>query len=707
MKQILQNYKTGVLSVENVPPPSVSDETLIIKNSCSLISSGTERSTVNIAKKNLFEKARERPDLVKKVINQVKKDGLMQTSKLVFNRLDSDAALGYSCTGIVQELGKNIDKFIIGQRVACAGQNFASHAEIISVPKNLCVAVPENVSDEEASFVTLGAIALQGVRQTDPSLGDVVVVMGLGLLGLITVQLLNANGCKVYASDIDPAKLDLAKSLGAIDAVTPNQLEALIESVSKGMGCDSVIITASTKSNQPIEQSGKIARRKANITVVGNVGMDIPRDDYYAKELELKLSMSYGPGRYDDNYELEGIDYPYEYVRWTENRNLESFLELISMGKICLKRLITHRFELDDAKQAYELLQDENEKPLGMLIKYSKKSDNTKKIYLDSESPPKKICLGIIGSGNHVQDRLLPHLNNDTDIDIYGICTSTGIKAKKIAKKYNARICSTDYDDLLNTPEINTVIIGTRHNTHAEIVLKALKAKKNIFVEKPLCLTIKELNQIKSYIEKQNKCPKVFVGFNRRFSHHAQKVKEHFSDKLSPLTMIYRVNAGHINENNWIQKLNIGGGRIIGETCHFIDLMQFVCGSRVIGGKSVSISNHPTSITNDKVIITLQFADGSIGSLLYTADASNKIEKERFECHGGSKSAIIKDFKTTVLFDKESSKKINTQSIDKGFKQEITAFKRMLIDNTECMSLEDIFSVSKICIECSDQLNKF
>ena len=307
MKQIIQNYKTGILSIENVPSPSVSDDTLIVKNSYSLISSGTERSTVNIAKKNLIEKAAERPDLVKKVIDQVKKEGLAQTSKLVFNRLDSDAALGYSCSVIIQELVKNIDKFVVGQRVACAGQNFASHAEIISVPKNLCVAIPDNVSDEEASFVTLGAIALQGVRQTDPCLGDIVVVMGLGLLGLITVQLLNANGCKVYASDIDPSKLKLAKSLGAADAVIPDQLENLVKSISKGRGCDSVIITASTKSNQPIEQSGKIARRKAKITVVGNVGMDIPREDYYAKELELKLSMSYGPGRYDNNYEINGM----------------------------------------------------------------------------------------------------------------------------------------------------------------------------------------------------------------------------------------------------------------------------------------------------------------------------------------------------------------------------------------------------------------
>ena len=666
MKQIIQNYKTGILSIENVPSPSVSDDTLIVKNSYSLISSGTERSTVNIAKKNLIEKAAERPDLVKKVIDQVKKEGLAQTSKLVFNRLDSDAALGYSCSGIIQELGKNIDKFVVGQRVACAGQNFASHAEIISVPKNLCVAIPDNVSDEEASFVTLGAIALQGVRQTDPCLGDIVVVMGLGLLGLITVQLLNANGCKVYASDIDPSKLKLAKSLGAADAVIPDQLENLVKSISKGRGCDSVIITASTKSNQPIEQSGKIARRKAKITVVGNVGMDIPREDYYAKELELKLSMSYGPGRYDNNYEINGIDYPYEYVRWTENRNLESFLELISMEKICLKQLITHRFELDNAKQAYEILQNDSEKPLGILIKYPNKTDLIKNLRLESKKPIKKVSLGIIGSGNHVQDRLLPYLNNDADMSIHGICTTSGIKAKKIAKKFNARICSTDYNELLNNPEINTVIIGTRHNTHTEILLKALQANKNIFIEKPLCLNMDELNKIKSYIEKQEKCPKVFVGFNRRFSEHAQKVKEHFINEKTPLTMIYRVNAGYIEESSWIQDLNIGGGRIIGEACHFIDLMQYVSGSKVVSGKSISISTHPTTITNDKVIISLKFANGSIGSLLYTADASNKLEKERFECHGGSRSAIIKDFKTSVLFDDRSSKKYLRHLLTKG-----------------------------------------
>jgi predicted dehydrogenase len=702
MKQVVQNFRTGVLKVESVPAPTLSAGEVLVANRVSLISPGTERSTVQVAQKNLLGKALDRPEMARKVITAMQKDGVFATIHRVFDRLDTPAALGYSCAGVVLAMGKDVSGLSVGDRVACAGQNYASHAEIVSVPKHLCVKIPDGVSFDDASFVTLGAIALQGVRQAEPRLGDRVAVIGLGLLGQLTVQLLKASGCRVLGSDLDRSRRELAAELGADVVADAAELIEAAKAFSQGQGVDSVIITASTKSNEPVEMAGEIARQKGRVVVVGSVGMTLPREPYYKKELEFRLSMSYGPGRYDRTYEEQGRDYPFGYVRWTEQRNIEAFLHLLQQGSVKVARLVTDRYPIEEAEVAYQRLTDGSTSSLGMLISYSADiADRASQVYrLASGRSSGPVTLGLIGAGQHVRDMLLPVLSALSNVTIAAVCTGSGITAKMVGDKCKAAYCTTDFRSVLRDDAINTVLIGTRHDTHAEIVNEALKAGKHVFVEKPLCLTEDELERIaRSYEDASARGLQLWVGFNRRFSSHATKIIEFFQGRRNPLVMVYRVNAGPLAPTHWVQDPEVGGGRIIGEACHFVDFMQVVCGARPISVHAARIGSHTSGMADDQSLISLTFNDGSIGTVVYTAGGDTSLPKERFEAFGDGKAVALDDFSVTEFYAHGKRTRHKTAVRDKGFSQEMRRFTESVANGAEpAMRFDEIYAVTRSCL---------
>lgn len=704
MKQVVQNFRTGVLKVESVPAPTVSACEVLVANRVSLISPGTERSTVQVAQKNLLGKALDRPEMARKVVAAMQKDGVFATLHRVFDRLDTPGALGYSCAGIVLAVGNDVSGLSVGDWVACAGQNYASHAEIVSVPKHLCVKIPDGVSFEDASFVTLGAIALQGVRQAEPRLGDLVAVIGLGLLGQLTVQLLKASGCRVLGSDLDRSRRELAAELGADLVADAGELVETARAFSRGQGVDCVIITASTKSNEPVEAAGEIARQKGRVVVVGAVGMTLPREPYYKKELEFRLSMSYGPGRYDRSYEEQGRDYPFGYVRWTEQRNIEAFLHLLRQGSVKVARLITDRYPIEEAEVAYQRLTEGVASSLGMLISYSAEiADRTGQVCRLSSAPARSsapVTLGMIGAGQHVRDMLLPALSGLSDVTIAAVCTGSGITAKMVGDKCKAAYCTTDFRAVLRDDAINAVLIGTRHDTHAEIVDEALKAGKHVFVEKPLCLTGDELERIaRSYVDAAARGLQLWVGFNRRFSSHAVKIVEFFQGRRNPLVMVYRVNAGPLPATHWVQDPEVGGGRIIGEACHFVDFMQAVCGARPTSVHAARIGGHTSGMADDQSLISLTFSDGSIGTVVYTAGGDTGLPKERFEAFGDGKAVTLDDFAVTEFYAQGKRTKHKTGVRDKGFEQEMRGFVASVAKGAEpAIRFDEIYAVTQACL---------
>jgi len=663
MKQVIQNFRSGILRVDDVPPPVLREHGLLVENRVSLISAGTEKSTVQVAQKSLWGKARERPEMARKVLRAIQKDGLTDTLRRVFERLDTPAALGYSCAGTVLAVGKDAARFSVGDQVACAGQNYASHAEMVFVPKHLCVKIPVNVDFEDASFVTVGAIALQGIRQADPRLGDRVAVIGLGLIGQLTVQMLKASGCRVLGADPDSSKCDLALKLGADYVASPSSLIEAASKISKGQGVDAVIITASTKDNGPVEVAGAIARRKGVVVVVGAVGMNLPREPYYKKELDFRLSMSYGPGRYDSAYEEKGQDYPIGYVRWTENRNMAAFLDLVSEDKVRLKPLITHRFVIEEAQEAYTMIMANAVPYLGILITYptDQLAGQSPVIELVPKKPAGPVTLGLIGAGNHVKDMLLPSLRDLKQTTIRAICTASGVNAKALGTKIGASYCTTDPQAVFEDAAINTVLIGTRHDSHASLVIQALQAGKHVFVEKPLCLTEQELDQVATtYQDHSRQDLHLLVGFNRRFSAHAAKARAFFNERKGPLVMAYRVNAGRIPSEHWIQDPDVGGGRLIGEVCHFVDYMQALCGAMPISVHARRIVPQGSDMPDDQCILSFAFGDGSIGSVVYTSGGDTALAKERFEVHGDGKSLTMDDFLLSEFYAQGERTRFNS-----------------------------------------------
>lgn len=681
MKQITENYN-GEFQLEEIPAPILRPGGILVRNHFSLISAGTERATIEISKKSIISKAKERPEQLQQVINAVKKHGLITTYKTVKDRLESPLPMGYSCAGTIIDVASDVTNFCLSDRVACAGVGYASHAEIIFVPKNLCVKVPDNVSLEEAAFVTVGAIALQGVRQSQVQLGENIAVIGLGLVGLLTVQLLKAMGCHILGVDVDQEKLKVASELG-VDSIAmrgKDEVEDIALDFSKGSGVDAVIITAATSSNDPIELAGKIARDRGKVIVVGNVNMQIPRKQYYEKELDIRLSRSYGPGRYDTIYEEKGIDYPIGYVRWTENRNMEAFLSLISNGNVDVKKLITHKFKIDDAEKAYDvILGKTQERSIGVILEYDEKPDIKTKIVLPPKEQPfqlqpvSDIKLGVIGAGKHARTFLLPNLKDNKSITLIGVATGSGINAKYIAKKFGFNYCTTNYQEILDDPQITAVIIATRHNLHARVAIEAMRKNKAVFIEKPLAINQSELDEIiKSWKDNNGR---IMVGFNRRFSPFTTSAKNFFHTRTQPLVVNCRINAGIISKDHWAQDPIEGGGRIIGEVCHFVDLMQFITDSYPVNIYAESISAHSeTVIDNDNVNISIKFNDGSLGNILYLANGDSSFPKERIEIFGNSSIAIIDDFKKLYMVRNGKTKTITKFTQDKGHKNELSMF---------------------------------
>ncbi|NOQ98252.1 MAG: zinc-binding dehydrogenase, partial [Calditrichae bacterium] len=635
MKQIVQNFKNGKLSLKEVPTPNLSQGGILVKTANSLISIGTEKYMLDIARKSLLGKAKERPDQVRQVIEKVKKEGVRSTYQKVMNQLDEPKPIGYSCSGIVLAVGENGGNFQVGDRVACAGAGYANHGEVNFIPKNLAVKIPDTVSLEEAAYTTVGAIALQGIRQADPSIGDIVFVLGLGLLGLITVQLLKANGCTVIGTDLDPQKVKIAKKLG-IDYAIYGKYDHVISEVQKitqNHGADAVIITAGTKSNEPIELAAEVTRQKGRVVAVGLIPLDVPRNTFYLKEIDLRLSMSYGPGRYDPFYEERGQDYPYAYVRWTEQRNMQAILNLIAQKKLDVKSLTSHKFKFDQAEEVYRELIEGKKDYLGVIFQYHRKRKPASIVEISQEKSNKvsaDIVVGLIGAGNYACGILYPQFKKHQDIQILGIATASGISAEDKAQKYSAQIITTDYKKLLKEKRINTVFITTRHNMHAEQVVQALKADKHVFIEKPIALSIDELNSIKNTYEKRNKV--LFVGYNRRYSPLAIKLKKFIENKKSAMNIVFRVNAGFIPKSHWIQDPVEGGGRVIGEVCHFIDFLIYLTGSLPVEVYTTGLAvNSEEQVLEDNNSAVFKFKDGSIGTIIYSANGGFGMEKEYVE----------------------------------------------------------------------------
>ena len=639
MKQIIQDLKSGETILEEIPSPLVKSGQVLIQTTRTLVSVGTERMLVEFGKSNLFQKARQQPDKVKEVINKIKTDGLRPTISTVFNKLSQPLPLGYCNVGKVIAVGKGVKDFAIGDRVASNGP----HAEYVSVPKNLVVLIPKNVTDDEASFTVIGAIGLQGIRLVNPTFGETIVVVGLGLIGLITAQLLKANGCKVIGFDFDNKKVEVAKSFG-IDAINPSvgiDQVSYVLNATDSIGADAVIITASNKSNDIISQSARMSRKRGRIVLVGVIGLDISRADFYEKELSFQVSCSYGPGRYDDNYEQMGNDYPLAFVRWTEKRNFEAVLQAIASKTINVEALITERVQLKDYKQIYADLARNNS--IASILEYPNK-ENEPSNFIQIQSNqfiPSKGTVGIIGAGNFTSVMILPCLKK-TSANLKFISSSNGLSSTILAKKYKIKNSTTDNSLILEDKDVDLVMITTRHNSHSVLVVDALQNGKNVFVEKPLALNQDELDEVIQAYKISGKT--LTVGFNRRFAPLAIQMKKALGSVDSPMNIIATMNAGFIPLNVWVHDMKIGGGRIIGEACHFIDLITYLTGSKV---KSVCMSSMGIYLkeNTDNASIILKYENGSNATINYFSNGSKAYSKERVEVYHQDKTLVMDNWR--------------------------------------------------------------
>jgi predicted dehydrogenase/threonine dehydrogenase-like Zn-dependent dehydrogenase len=668
VEQLTQNLKDGHMQLLEVPFPALHDGAVLVRNHYSVISTGTEGKTVKDARKGYIGKARSRKDEVKKVITAARTHGLMKTYKMVMNKLESPAALGYSCAGEVIAVAPDVNGLKVGDFVACAGAG-AVHAEVVAVPINLCAKVHPSISLKHAAFTTIAAIAMQGIRQADVRLGEHAVVIGLGVVGQITLKLLKAAGVRTIGVDIDEKQVSIARENGADLALNRNtpELEEIIAEATGGHGTDAVIITAGTSSLDPVELAGTVARRKGKVIIVGAVPTGFSRKNYYKKELDLRMSSSYGPGRHDSDYEEKGIDYPIGYVRWTENRNMQAFLHLLKDESINIDGLVTHEFEFESAKEAYQMIVDRTEHFAGVALKYDTSKTLKKSIELSSAAhTAAAVKIGFVGAGSFAQNFLLPAVKGKGAL--INVATSRGNTARNIADKHGFSKCTGDANEVLQSDDLNTIFIATRHHTHAQYVLDGLRNGKNVFVEKPLCMTEDELEEIKvAYGEGKNR---LMVGFNRRFAPHIQQIKNAFSDDL-PKAINYRVNAGAVPTDHWIHDPKVGGGRIIGEACHFIDLAMYVAGSPITAVSAQSLDR--ANGLNDTIVVQLRMANGSIASINYFSNGSKDLPKEYLEVFCGGQTAIVEDFLQMRLLGSNSSKsKLSTQ--DKGHFAEVDAF---------------------------------
>ncbi len=685
MKQLLQNLRTGETSIADVPIPTPKPGTALVRTAASLVSAGTERMLVEFAEKSLVGKARSRPDLVRQVMDKARREGLLTTVDAAFNRLDQPLPLGYSSAGTIIAVGKGLQGFKVGDRVACAGGGYAVHAEYAVVPKNLLAHLPENVDFESAAFATLGAIALHGFRLAKPQVGERVAVIGLGLLGLLTVGIAHSAGCHVFGVDIDPERVELARRSGA-EAVVRDQAEEASLAFSRGHGVDSVLICADTASNDPVNLAGAIARDKANIVAVGAVGLNIPRREYFQKELNFINSRSYGPGRYDPTYEEAGQDYPIGYVRWTEGRNIESIVDLMSSGRLDVSPLITHRFPIENAPDAYELITGKKEESfLGVLLTYPDGAEyeaRSARIPISATPYARRtphIALGVLGAGNFATAVMLPAVSKIPDVELVGIVSGSGLSAQHAGKKFGFQYTASDATQLIDDPEINTLAVLTRHNLHAEQAVAALKSGKHVFVEKPLAVSREQLAFVKEELT-ANSSELLAVGFNRRFAPLAQKMQAFIANRNEPLVAHFRVNAGFIPLTHWLHDPDEGGGRIIGEGCHFVDFLVFLVGK---APSSVIAQTIPDAgrYREDNVVLTFTFPDGSLGTVTYVANGDKSFPKERVEVFAGGRVAVLDDFRSLEMIH-NGNRRIERSRLrqDKGHRGIWEAFTDAIIE---------------------------
>lgn len=711
MKQILQSLSSGDIAVEDIPAPQVTKGTLLIETHKTLISAGTERMLLDFGKAGMIGKVKQQPDKVKEVLEKVKTDGVLTTMEAVKSKLDQPIPLGYCNVGHVLQVGEGVEGFQVGDRVLSNG----AHAEIVRVPQNLCVKVPEAVADEQAAFTVLGAIGLQGIRLVQPTLGECVVVQGLGIIGLMTVQLLIAHGCRVLGADYDTQKCELAKSFGAeaVDLSAGEDLQDRADAFSRGRGVDAVLITASSKSDDIVHQAATISRKRGRIVLVGVVGLNLRRDDFYEKELSFQVSCSYGAGRYDPNYEDKGQDYPVGYVRWTEGRNFEAVLDMLATGKLDVKPLISQHFKIEQAQQAYQALGDTQN--LGLILDYDADQANAKQdrlVALNNEASHEPSAssaeqvIAFIGAGNYASRTLMPAFKS-AGASLSSVITSQGVSGVIHGKKQGFTKAGTDFETALQDTSTNTVVIATQHHLHAEQAIKALEYGKHVFIEKPLCMTLDELWSIEKAYEQANQqhSTLLMVGFNRRFAPLIAMLKQRLVSTQSPKSFVMTVNAGYISADHWTQDPEIGGGRIIGEACHFIDLLRYLAGSAIVNYYAMPMKRDHQTVS-DVVSIQLQFADGSVGAVHYFANGHKSLSKERLEVFCGGKVLQLDNFRSLKGFGWPGFKSKKYWRQDKGQKACAKAFAEAIRQGQSApISFEQIKEVSQVTINLANQVH--
>jgi predicted dehydrogenase/threonine dehydrogenase-like Zn-dependent dehydrogenase len=670
VNQLLQNLRQGTLKLAEVPSLGAKPGTILIRNDVSLISAGTERMLLEFGKAGWIDKARQQPDKVRQVLDKVRTDGLSATWESVRAKLDQPIPLGYSSSGVVLEVGPGVSEFHIGDRVVSNGP----HAEVVSVPKNLSAIIPDGVTDEAAAFTVVGAIALQGIRLAQPTLGEAFAVTGLGLVGLIAVQLLRAQGCRVLGIDFDARKLAIAQSFGAetVNLTTGEDPLVAADRFSRGRGVDGVIVTASTKSSEPVHQAALMCRKRGRIVLVGVTGLELSRDDFYKKELSFQVSCSYGPGRYDPTYEQGGHDYPPAYVRWTEQRNFEAVLDMMVDRRLSVEPLITHRFPFERALDAYKLLEND-EFYLGILLEYEADRSNSEpfqqRIFLQPRQPPSPFAgaaIGFIGAGGYATKVLIPAIKK-TGARLVSIAANGGLSAAHAGRKFGFEEATTDVDVILTNPSIDTIAICTRHDSHAALVCRALQAGKHVLVEKPLALNPEQIDQIEETWRSLPQTPLLMVGFNRRFAPQVQRMSQLLKCVKEPKALVYTVNAGSIPRDHWTQDPDSGGGRIIGEACHFIDLLRFLIGCPARDVQTIRQSS-------DTVTITITYEDGSIGTVHYFASGHKSFPKERLEVFAGGRILVLDNFRKLNGFGWPGFKSMRLWQQNKGAIEMAAAF---------------------------------
>ena len=710
MRQLVQSRRTGEVSLTEVPVPACVPKCVLVRTCCSVVSAGTERQSLEFANKNLLGKAVARPDLVKQVVDTVRREGVRSAVAKATARLDEAVGLGYSAAGEVVEVGTALDGLLPGDRVAVAGAGWATHAEFNAVPQNLCAKLPTGVSYVDGAFATVGAIAMQGVRRAEPLIGEHVVVIGLGLIGLLTVQILKAGGCSVLGIDPDDDRTSLARKMGA-DAVTRggNEAERECAALTSGHGADAVIVVAATPSSEPIQRAAELSRPKGRVVVVGLVGMDVPREIFYRKELDLRLSMSYGPGRYDPAYEERSLDYPFAHVRFTAQRNMESFLYLVQQRRVTPGMLVTHRLPFDNALDAYELLKGRQrggerapEPYVGIVLEYPNVTTPEQTVRSGGVLPrvaaadAGELRVAAIGAGAFARGVLLPRLVKVAGVRLAGVCTTRGVTARDAARRFRCAVATTDPERLFGDPEIDAVVIATRHSSHAVLAMAALRAGKHVFVEKPLCLSVAKLDELERSLDQARKAghnPCLTVGFNRRFSSHARVLCEAFSERAGPMVVNYRVSTGRVPAGSWLTD-PAEGGRIIGEACHFIDFCDALIGCAPLDVTACATGSDGHGTVSKSLALVVRYTDGSLATIQYVTSGSDRLPKERCEVFADGRTAVLDDFRTTRFYG--GGQNVSGRQT-KGFTEELGAFADACRDGVWPIPWESIATTHRVC----------